>query len=39
MLLSKDSSKYLFLYFSKLHKLVIEYGILQKYFYGLEYQN
>jgi hypothetical protein len=39
MVSSKNSSKFLFLYFSKFHERVIEYNILQKYFSGLENQN
>jgi hypothetical protein len=39
MVSSKNSSKFLFLYFSKFHELVIECGILQKYFSDLENQN
>jgi hypothetical protein len=38
MVSSKNSSKFLFLYYSKLPELV-ECGILQKYFYGFEKQN
>jgi hypothetical protein len=36
MVSSKNSSKFLFLYFSKSHELFIECGILQKHFSGLE---
>jgi hypothetical protein len=39
MFLSKNSSKYLFLYFSKFHGLFMERGILQKYFSVPENQN
>jgi hypothetical protein len=39
MVLSKNYLKFLFLYFSKFHEFVIECGILQKYFSGLENQN
>jgi hypothetical protein len=39
MVSSKNSSKFLFLYFFKFHELIIEYDILQKSFLGFENQN
>jgi hypothetical protein len=39
MVLSKNSSTFLFLYFSKFHELGIECCVLQKYFSGLENHN
>jgi hypothetical protein len=39
MVFFKNSSKFLFSYFTKFHELIIECGILQKYFSGLENQN
>jgi hypothetical protein len=39
IVLSKNSLTFVFLYFSKFHEFVIEYGILQKYFFDVENQN